>query len=318
MPFCYRRRSPATGRRREIGSNPDSSSAHPFAFLALLVGSCSLALGPWLVRLSGTGPVAAGFWRLALALPFLFLIARMTRRPVHWPGRALALVVAFAAFCFAADLALWHTGIHMTKLGNATLFGNVSSFAFAAWGLWLVRKWPSPMQAAALFLAALGAGLLMASSAELSARNLRGDLLALGAGLLYTGYLVAVERGRGQLAALPLLFLASLFGAAMLLPVSLVMGERIFPADWSYVLLLALGSQVLGQGLLVYAIGALPPLIVGLALLTQPAISALVGWLVYREALSPLDWLGAAAIGIALVLVRLPGRGLRGGAEAAT
>ena len=318
MPFCYRRRSPATGRRREIGSNPDSSSAHPFAFLALLVGSCSLALGPWLVRLSGTGPVAAGFWRLALALPFLFLIARMTRRPVHWPGRALALVVAFAAFCFAADLALWHTGIHMTKLGNATLFGNVSSFAFAAWGLWLVRKWPSPMQAAALFLAALGAGLLMASSAELSARNLRGDLLALGAGLLYTGYLVAVERGRGQLAALPLLFLASLFGAAMLLPVSLVMGERIIPADWSYVLLLALGSQVLGQGLLVYAIGALPPLIVGLALLTQPAISALVGWLVYREALSPLDWLGAAAIGIALVLVRLPGRGLRGGAEAAT
>ena len=318
MPFCYRRRSPATGRRREIGSNPDSSSAHPFAFLALLVGSCSLALGPWLVRLSGTGPVAAGFWRLALALPFLFLIARMTRRPVHWPGKALALVVAFAAFCFAADLALWHTGIHMTKLGNATLFGNVSSFAFAAWGLWLVRKWPSPMQAAALFLAALGAGLLMASSAELSARNLRGDLLALGAGLLYTGYLVAVERGRGQLAALPLLFLASLFGAAMLLPVSLVMGERIIPADWSYVQLLALGSQVLGQGLLVYAIGALPPLIVGLALLTQPAISALVGWLVYREALSPLDWLGAAAIGIALVLVRLPGRGLRGGAEAAT
>ena len=98
------------------------------------------------MRLSGVGPVAAGFWRLALALPFLFVIAALTGQPVHWPGRKLAVLVAVAAFFFAADLAAWHAGIHMTKLGNATLFGNVSSFAFAAWGLWLARRWPSPMQ----------------------------------------------------------------------------------------------------------------------------------------------------------------------------
>ena len=46
-------------------------------------------------------------------------------------------------------------------------------------------------------------------------------------------------------------------------------------------------------------------------LLTQPAISAFVGWAVYGETLRPLDWLGAVAIGTALVLVRLPERGLR-------
>ena len=277
----------------------------------MLIGSCSLAVGPWLVRLAEVGPVAAGFWRLALALPFLWLLARALGQPVHWPRRGLIVLIAIAAFFFAADLAAWHIGIHMTKLGNATLFANVSSFAFAAWGLWLARRLPSPVQATALLLAALGAALLMSGSAELSARHVRGDLLALIAGLLYAGYLIAVERGRGDLAPLPLLFLASLFGAAMLLPFSLLLGERIIPGDWTPVLLLALGSQVLGQGLLVYAIGALPPLVVGLALLTQPAISALIGWVAYREGLSPLDWLGAAAIGLALVLVQLPARGLR-------
>ena len=97
----------------------------------------------------------------------------------------------------------------------------------------------------------------------------------------------------------------------MLLPVSLAFGERIIPADWTYVLLLALGSQVIGQGLLVYGIGHVPPLIVGLALLTQPAISAVVGYLAYGEKLRPVDWIGALAIGAALVLVRLPERGLR-------
>lgn len=287
------------------------SEHHPLAFAAVLVGSVALSFGPWLVRLSGVGPVAAGFWRLALALPFLFAIAALTRQPVHWPGPKLVRLVTAAAFFFAADLAVWHVGIHMTKLGNATLFGNVSSFAFAAWGLWLARRLPSPTQAAALGLAAIGVALLMGSSAELSARNVRGDLLTLIAGLLYTGYLISVQHVRGSLKAMPLLFLSSALGAAMLLPVSLALGEQVIPRDWSYLLLLALGSQVLGQGLLVYGIRYVPPLIVGLILLSQPAISAFVGWMAYDEALSPLDWVGAAAIATALVLVRLPQRGLR-------
>jgi len=46
-------------------------------------------------------------------------------------------------------------------------------------------------------------------------------------------------------------------------------------------------------------------------LLTQPAISALIGWLTYDERLTALDWIGALAIALALVLVRLP-TGLRG------
>jgi drug/metabolite transporter (DMT)-like permease len=288
-----------------------SSRHHRFAFPAVLVGSTALAFGPWLVRLAGVGPVAAGYWRLALALPFLALIAKLSGEPVRWPGRRLGLLIVFAAFFFAADLAAWHAGIHMTKLGNATLFGNVSSFGFAAWGLWLAKSWPSRVQGAALALAAVGAALLMGGSAELSARNLHGDLLALGAGLLYAGYLISVERGRPALRPMTLLFWSSAIGAAMLLPLSFALGEQIVPADWTYVLLLALGSQVIGQGLLVYGIGYVPPLIVGLVLLTQPAISAFVGWLAYGETLSLMDWIGAAAIAAALVLVRLPQRGLR-------
>jgi len=286
------------------------SKHHRFAFPALVVGSTALAIGPWLVRLSEVGPVAAGFWRLFLALPFLFVIASVSGRPAHWPGHRLGMLVALAGFFFAADLAAWHTGIHMTKLGNATLFGNASSFAFAGWGLWQARRWPSQKQGGALLLAAVGAGMLMGSSAELSARNVRGDALALLAGLLYTGYLVAVQRARGMLSPMPLLFIASAFGAAMLFPLSLALGEQIMPPHWTPVLLLALSSQVFGQGLLVYAIGSLSPLVVGLTLLSQPAISAFVGWAVYGETLSPLDWVGAMAIGIALVLVRLPERGL--------
>ena len=289
----------------QIVSNQNESSAHRWAFVALLVGNVALATGPFLVRHAGVGPIAAGFWRMALALPFLLLVAWMVRQPVRWPRAALVGAILLAAFFFAADLAAWHAGILLTKLGNATLFGNISSFLFAAWGLWLVRQWPSWMQGSALALAALGCALLMVGSAELSAAHLRGDLLAALAGLLYTGYLIFVERARTELSPLPLLFFASLFGAVMLLPAAALAGEQIVPADWTALFALALCSQVIGQGLLVYALGHVPPLVVGIAMLTQPALSALLGWVYYRETLTALDWVGAMLIVGALILVRL-------------
>ena len=281
------------------------SSPHRWAFVALLLGNIALAAGPFLVRHAGVGPIATGFWRVTLALPFLWLIARLLKQPVHIPRRPLTIAIAAAALFFAADLAAWHAGILLTKLGNATLFGNISSFIFAAWGLWLVRRWPSGLQALALALAAAGCAALMWSSAELSAAHLRGDLLSALAGLLYTGYLILVERTRGTVEPMPLLFLASLFAAIFLLPAAVVAGEQIIPANWGALFALALCSQVAGQGLLVYALGHVPPLVVGIAMLTQPALSALLGYLYYGEAFTVLDWSGAAAIVFALVLVRL-------------
>ncbi|MEO7410582.1 MAG: DMT family transporter [Sphingomicrobium sp.] len=293
---------------RAITVRQHSSRSDRWAFVALLVGNVALATGPFLVRHAGVGPVAAGFWRMALAIPFLFLLAYLARQPVRWPRAALVGAILFAAFFFAADLAAWHAGILLTKLGNATLFGNISSFLFAAWGLWLVRKWPSWIQGSALALAAIGCLLLMVSSAELSASHLRGDLLAASAGLLYTGYLIFVERTRTELSPLPLLFFASLFGALMLFPAAVIAGETIVPTDWTALFALALCSQVIGQGLLVYALGHIPPLVVGIAMLTQPALSALLGYLYYDELLTPLDWVGAMLIVAALVLVRLRAR----------
>lgn len=286
-------------------SDGNLSRGHRWAFVALLLGNVALAMGPFLVRHSGVGPVAAGFWRLALALPFLFLIARFSGQPVQWPRRSLIILIVLAAFFFATDLAAWHAGILLTKLGNATLFGNISSFIFAGWGLWIARRWPTGLQAFALALAAAGCAALMWGSAELSAAHLRGDLLAALAGLLYAGYLIIVERTRGELQPLPLLFIASLFGAAMLLPWAWAAGEVIVPPNWTALFALALCSQVAGQGLVVYALGHVPPLVVGITMLTQPALSALLGWLYYGERLTWLDWLGAAMIVVALTLVRL-------------
>jgi drug/metabolite transporter (DMT)-like permease len=289
---------------------------HRFAFPALLAGNVALAFGPLLVRLADVGAVAVGFWRVAIALPFLWLVSNAAGQKPHWPKRALIGAILIAVVFYVLDLAAWNIGIRMTKLGNATLFGNTGSFVFAVYGLWLAQRLPSVRQAGALLLAVAGAALLMSGSYELSPRNFTGDMLTLIAGLLYGGYLIFMERARTALQPLPLLLLATLFGIPMLLAISAGLGERIWPHDWTPLVIFALSSQVFGQGLLIYSIGTLPPLVVGLALLTQPAVSAAVGWLAYGERLSATDFIGAIGIAAALVLVRLPERGLRREADA--
>jgi drug/metabolite transporter (DMT)-like permease len=217
---------------------------------------------------------------------------------------------------FAADLAAWHAGILRTTLANSTLFGNFASFLFAIYGFVLIRSLPGRAQAAALGLAAVGTALLLGNSFELSARNFSGDLLALLAGLFYTFYLVAVDRARRTMGHWQVLAIATAAGTIPILLFALAIGEPVMPRDWTPVILLSLSSQLIGQGLLVYAMGHLSPVLVGLCFLTQPIASAAIGWIIYDERLSAMDGVGAVLICAALVLIRLPGRVASGQAKA--
>jgi drug/metabolite transporter (DMT)-like permease len=258
--------------------------------------------------LADTGPVAAGFWRIALALPVLALLSLGSgARPVRL-AVPLLLAVAAGGVCFAADLASWHLGILRTTLANATLFGNSAILFFPIYGFLAARAWPTRTQGLALCLALIGALLLMGKSYQLSPKNLTGDLLCLLAGVLYTGYFVVVARARETLAPLPALALSSAASVGPLLVFAWAIGERVWPQHWAPLFGLALCSQVIGQGLMTYVLGRFPPLVVGIALLTQPIVAGAVGWIVYRERLGTADLVGAVLVGIALVLVRQPGR----------
>lgn len=278
------------------------------AFAAMVAANVALAFGAWFVRLADVGPVAAGFWRLAIAAPLLLILCRAAGQPVPAMPRRLWAVLACGGFFFAADLASWHVGILHTTLANATLFGNITSLTFPIYGFIIARAMPGRTQIFALILAAAGAVLLMGRSYQLSPQNLLGDLLCILAGILYTFYLVAVGAARGRLAPLPTIALSTLFGTLPLLIFAMLMGEAIRPGNWTPLLLLAIGSQVIGQGLIVYAIGHLPPLVIGIGLLIQPVVAAAVGWIAYGERLGVVDGIGAVAIAVALVLVRRPDR----------
>ncbi len=270
----------------------------------MTLGNVALAFGPWLVRLADTGPVASAFWRLALAAPVLLAAAVLLgQRPVA-QARGLWGLLLLSGLAFAADLGTWHVGILQTTLANATLFGNAASLIFPIYGFLIVRAWPTRSQGFALLIAGVGGALLMGRSAELSPENLVGDLLCLLAGVLYAVYFITMARARATMAPLPALAWSTTASALPLLIVAVMLGERVMPQAWGPVVMLAIVSQLVGQGLMIYAIGHLSPLVIGIALLIQPVVAATVGWIVYDERLGVPDLIGAVLVAVALVLVR--------------
>ena len=280
-----------------------AGGAWPFA--ALLAGNAALALGPWLVRLADTGPVAAGFWRLVLPLPLFAWLALRERDVTAAAARTAWILLAAGAF-FAFDLASWHIGIGLTKLGNATLFGNSGSLILMGWGLIALRRAPSRAELMALAAAFSGAAILLGRSLEVSPTTLFGDLLCVLAGAFYVLYLLPAQAARERMGQWSVLALVCASGAPVLLAIALALGEPVLPgaAGWWPVIGLAVLSQVVGQGLLVYALGYFPPLVIGMALLTQPALAALTGWVAFGETLGWPDILGMALVAAALVIAR--------------
>ncbi len=272
--------------------------------VALLAGNVALALGPWAVRLADSGPVSAGFWRLFLALPFLALLARANGQKLGGFGRPVLLMVLLAGVVFALDLASWHVGIAATRLGNATLFGNAGSLVLMVWGFIVWRRLPRGTEWLAILFAVGGAAILMGESLEISTATLVGDLFCLLAGLFYAGYLLILQNARARLGSWSLLTWASMAGAPVLLAIALLRGEPVWPHNWTPLIALFVLSQLVGQGLLVFSLRHFPPLVIGLALLTQPAVAALSGWFAFGESVGPIDLLGMVMLGLALVLAR--------------
>src|SRR4051794_28370969 len=276
------------------------------ALAALFAGATFIALSPIFVRLTDVGPSASAFWRVALAAPLLWPLARLRTEPgasrAGWP-----LLLA-AGFAFAGDLGFWHWSIRFTSVANSTLLANLASiFVTAAmWLLW--RERPSATFLVGLAAALAGVALLVRTSLAFSASALLGDALGLVTAVFYAGYILVVKalRDRGA-QTLELMAITTTVTALLLLPVALASGEAFLPQSargWLTLVALAWISHCAGQGLIAYSLAHLPAAFSSVSLLFQPVMAALFAWLLLGEALVPLQMMGAAVVLAGIYLAR--------------
>src|SRR5258708_14731091 len=248
------------------------------ALAALLLGATCIALSPIFVRLSEAGPTATAFWRVALAVPvlWLFCFLKQETKSRSYSGRWPLLYAA--GFAFAGDLGFWHTSIQLTSVANSTLLANLASI-FVTLAAWLfLRQRPSALFLAGLAAALAGVALLVKASVEFSATRLAGDSLGVLTALFYAGYIFAVKglRDRGE-TTLHLMAVTSTVTAIFLLPAALASGEQLVPVSahrWALLIPLALRFLAAAQGLIAYALSHLPAAFSSVGLLFLPGMAA--------------------------------------------
>src|SRR5919106_2135474 len=267
---------------------------------ALLAGATCIAASPIFVRLSEAGPTATAFWRVAIAVPVLWVLYllkprfRAGRYGAQWP-----LLIA-AAFAFAGNLAFWHSSILLTSVANSTLLASLASI-FVTLAAWIfLRERPSGLFLAGLAATLVGVALLVHTSVEYSRTGFIGDALGVVTAIFYAGYILASKalRDRGE-TTLHLMAVTRTISAILLLPAALASGDQMLPASaygWWILIGLALVSHAAGQGLIAYALAHLPAAFSSGSLLLQPVMAALFAWLVLSERLAPLQVIGGLVV----------------------
>ena len=278
------------------------------ALIVLIGAACVLGLAPILVRLTETGPAAAGFWRFAFAMPLLLLVtARPGAEGTGRPGRWAALAGVF----FVLDLSFWHYGIVMTSVANATVLCNLTPVVVTLFGWLAFRDRPGRLFLLALALA-LGGAFAMAAGADggQGTNPLLGDLFSLSVAVWYSGYFLAVKAARRTMSASRVMLWSTGIGTPLLLIVALVLGENILPAGpGGWMACIALGvMHVVGQGGVAWALGRLPAGITAVTILIQPVVAAGLSWLVFAETMTPIQMLGGAVVLAAVVLAQWSAR----------
>jgi drug/metabolite transporter (DMT)-like permease len=276
------------------------------AVAALLAGAVAIAVSPLFVKVSEAGPVATAFWRVALALPFLWGWAMIAERGRHAASFAAdrGLMIA-AGVLFAGDLAVWHWSILLTSVANATLLANLAPIfvTLAVWALYGRR--PGAAFLAGLAIALAGTATLLGRDFRLAGGELAGDCLGVVTAMFYAGYQLVVTRLRRGAATASIMAWSGLVTAVVLMPLALFSGEQILPATaggWLKLLGLALISQAAGQSLIAYAMAHLPETFSSVGLLLQPVMAALFAWVLLGEALGGVAIAGAAAVLVGIAI----------------
>lgn len=283
-----------------------ADSKSRIALAALIAGGIAIAFSPIFMRLSEIGPIATAVHRLALGLPLFWCWLSFDqaegrkRAPTNW--REARFFLLSGGF-FAADLAAWHSSLGYTSVANATLLANNAPIfvAIGAWLLW--REKPTRRFLVGLALAIAGCALLSRGgfkpATESAPSSLLGDGLALLTGVFYSGYFLAVKRLRAEFTTAATMTWTAMIGAAFLLPATWVFEGALLPASlagWLVVLGLAVFSHVGGQSLITYAMAHLPAGVSALTLLIQPVGAAIFAWILFGEALGPLQLAGGLVV----------------------
>ncbi|MCC5804492.1 DMT family transporter [Rossellomorea vietnamensis] len=285
------------------------SDAKVNPYLILAIGVISVSTSAILVKVSSAPSGILAFYRLfftvLLMSPVFFLkyvkeLKLITLR--DWMFSILAGV--FLAFHFI----LWFESLHYTSVASSTVLVTLQPlFAFIGAYLFFQEKLTAKALLSAV-LAVAGSFIISWGDFRISGSALWGDILALIACALITGYLLFGQTIRKRLSLMTYTYLVYVISSIVLLLYVFVQSESLGPypkEDWIYFILLAIIPTLLGHTLFNWSLKWLSTSTISMAILFEPIGASLLAYWLLGEKVLMTQVLGGMVImtGVTLFLI---------------
>jgi drug/metabolite transporter (DMT)-like permease len=240
-------------------------------------------------------------WRLTLATLILAPITLLTRRAeLRTLTRREWVYVLGAGLLLALHFATWITSLAYTSVAASLVLVTTHPIFVGLASHVLLHERLSQEMILALGVAIVGSVIIGLGDLGAGSHRLWGDVLALLGAVTVSGYFLIGRRLRARLSLLAYVFPVYCVAAVVLVLIALFSGLPLLPQHretWLWLLLLALGPQMLGHSSLNWALRYLSATYVTIAVLGEPIGATLLAWWLLGE--RPSIW---ALAGGALIL----------------
>lgn len=208
---------------------PRQSPASAIVMLAAASAFLGGAMVTAKVAVADVPPITVAATRFALAASVLLmlrvLVPRLRGTTSRPRLRDLPIIAALGLTAAAGYNILLLTGVQLAPASDAAMIGPaVGPIVSTVLAAVLLRERPRALAIGGLVVSIAGILLVMAPSGDVDGGRLMGDMIFVGAGGLFGTYLVLSRFAARRFSPLDITMYGSLFGAVVLLPLSLLEG----------------------------------------------------------------------------------------------
>jgi len=293
----------------------------------LLVSAAGVAVAPILVRISEVDPTATLWLRMCIALVILLVPLGSSReQPSSEPTdqerprpAAIRLGIVLTGLLFCCDMFANHWAVRFTSVANCMLLVNLTPVFVIAIAYVFLRERQSMIGVAGVVVAVGGALVLIGASYTGGRDHLVGDGLALSSALIYALYMIMTKGLRRWVSARRILKWHTGLSCLFLIPLVAGSHSQVFPVTgqgWAIVIGLAVITQLIGHGLMTYAMKRLSAGIASMSTLVIPVLSSAMAWAFLGERIELHHLVGGLLVLVGVALYALHDRRARSGKAA--
>ncbi len=289
----------------------NTSSSLRLPIIALLISIVGIGAAPLFVVMSEVDPTATVVLRMFVASIILMIVpylGRWQQQPsdeIPSPSKVkLFILLLLSSVVFGADVATNHWAVTLTSVANASMLMNISPIFTLIVGWLFLKESITYLKSFAVLVAIIGGSLMISDDFSVGS-DFWGEFLAIFSAFLYACYLMSVETLRKHLSAKTIIFANSLITSLMLLPIALSYSPNLFPTTIHGMMIiaaLAICTQILGHGLLAYALKHIDATTSALSTLARPLVSIVGAYFFLGQTISIVQGIGISIVFLSMYL----------------